>query len=254
MGQGTSSDIDVAAKKLANYEMPVSALARMPANKRLAILNKAEELSPGFDLKQYETRQKVMNSYSSGRDKDNIVRLNTAVDHLEKLKEAGDALQNGGVRAINALKNMGREQTGDPRVRAYKDAAQAVAGEMAAVFKNGTGTDVEIKKWLSQISAADSPEQIQANFDMLVGLMRGRVDALDANFESAMGKKYPGIFSKKAQGIIKKLGSYDLGSNSVESETTGNAPAKAVEMLRSNPTPQMKQFFKEKFGYLPEGM
>jgi hypothetical protein len=232
-GVGSSGDIDVAAKKLSNYEMPISALARMPANKRLAILNKAEEMSPGFDLKQYETRQKVMNSYSSGKDKDNIVRLNTAVDHLEKLKQAGDALNNTDFRLVNGVKNWLNYQGGDPKLAAYSKAVKAVSGEMSTVFKNTSGTDQEITKWEESLSTAESPRQIQANFDALVNLMRGRVDALDSNYEKAMGKSYPGgLFNPKSRAIIQKLGTIDLGSNSTEKqEAAASVPAGRVLMI-----------------------
>lgn len=249
---GGGGNIEATAKLLAERKLPISALGRLPANQKLALISRATQLDPSLDLKDYETQQKTMNSFSSGRDKDNIVRLNTAVDHLEKLKTAGDALQNSDVRVLNAIKAGIGNATGDPRIKAYKDAAQAVAGEMAAVFKNGTGTDVEIKKWLDQLNASDSPKQIQANFDTLVGLMRGRVDALDSTYERTMHKSLPGgIFTKKAQGIIQKLGSYDLGSNSAE-KAQGNAPQGAIDMLKTNP--ELKDFFKQKYGYLPEGM
>lgn len=35
---------------------------------------------------------------------------------------------------------------------------------------------------------------------------------------------------------------------------TGRAPQRALDLLKSNPTPEMKQAFRQKYGFLPEGM
>lgn len=50
------------------------------------------------------------------------------------------------------------------------------------------------------------------------------------------------------------LPSRQQGGNSGGQQRSGGAPAQAVQYLQQNDSPQMRQQFKQKYGYLPEGM
>lgn len=210
-----AQDIEPMAKMLAEKRLGISDLARLPAAQKMAILNRAAQLDPNLNTNDVKVKLALQKEFMvGGKAAQNIDKLNTAVDHLEKFKLAGEALQNGDVQLLNKIKNGIGKATGDKRITKFQAAAEAVAGEMAQVFKGTGGTDVEIEKWKKLLNDADSPEQIQGVFDQMVNLMRGRVDALDYRYSTANdGKPHPGIFSPKAKGIIKRLG-VDIGSNS----------------------------------------
>ena len=249
---GGGGNLDGMAKLLAERKLDPTMITRLPAAQKAALINKGLQIDPGLDMKEYKQQADTIKDFSSGPSSKNIDRLNTAVDHLEKLKTTGDKLQNSGVRAYNYFKNSLSKNLGEPEVKAYMDAAHAVAGEMAAVFKNGTGTDVEIKKWLDNISSSDSPAQIQTNFDTLVALMQGRVGALESRYEKIVHKS-PEIFSAKARGIIQRLGSVDLGGNSKQPPATqASAPQGAIDALKARP--ELKDDFQRKYGFLPPGV
>ena len=228
---GGGGNLDGMARLLAERKLDPTMITRLPAAQKAALINKGLQLDPGLDMKEYKQQADTLKDFSSGPTSKNVDRLNTAVDHLEKLKTTGDKLANGDLRVLNYFKNSLAKNTGAPEVKAYMDAANAVAGEMAAVFKNGTGTDVEIKKWLDNISSSDSPAQIQTNFDTLVALMKGRVDALGSRYEKVMHKAPPDIFSPKARGIIQKLGTVELGN---APEAPKGMPAGAVKTDRTS--------------------
>ena len=214
-GEGlTTGGFDEMAKMLSERKLDPTILSRMRDQHKAEIIRKGLLLDPSLDMKDYKREADLLKDFTSGKGSAfNIDRLNTAVPHLAHLKAAGDALQNTNMKAFNWGKNMMKDFKGDPEISDYLDAAQGVAGEMAAVFKNGTGTDVEIQKWLKRLSSSDSPRQIQQNFDTMVSLMRDRATALDNRFKTGMkGKSFP-IWSPEAQAVFKQIGA-DTGANS----------------------------------------
>lgn len=104
------------------------------------------------------------------------------------MKETGDKLNNSPIQLWNKIKNAGLVAVGDPRVTNFLNAANAVAGEMATVFKGTSGTDQEIKAWRDNLSASMSPTQIQGSVDTLIELLGSRMLALNSQFEAGMGK------------------------------------------------------------------
>ena len=87
--------------------------------------------------------------------------------------------------AKNYLGNFIETQTGSPVVTNFKTALNAVAGEMATLFKQTGGTDVEISSWKNNISAANSPEQLSGAIDTMLGLMATRLSVINEKYKSA---------------------------------------------------------------------
>ena len=202
------SDADKAlVKGLVDYriQLPSGMALRTPYWQQL--LSRAALYDPTFDQTQYNARVSVRRDFNSGKAANNIRSLNTAVGHLGALATAGKALENSSVRLWNAVKNAGLTAVGDDRVKRFLTAANAVAGELATIFKGTAGTDQEIKAWRAVINEADSPEQIQTVIDAAVELLASRLDALTEQYRVGMGKpKDFTILSQHSQGIIKTLG------------------------------------------------
>lgn len=254
---GGQGGLDTIAKQLVEGRLPISALGRYPADQKTAIYNKAQELDPKWDFSVAPARQKMREQFASKSGYGgNIASLNTAIHHLDKAWDSVEALANGGVPLWNAIKNKGLENVGDPKVTKAKSNIIAITDELATVFKGTAGTDQQINHWKEALKTSQSPEQFRENFKELLGLMSGRLDALNGTWESTMGspRDIP-ILDKKAKATLEKRGLLNEFQDKVAGEgAAGAAPEKAVAMLKSNPTPEMKQFFKSKFGYLPEGM
>lgn len=253
-----NEELNTTAKKLANYEVPLSVLSRLPGSERLAIVAEAERQNPGFDMTQYAARQKVREQFASRSGYGgNITSLNTAVDHLDKVLKATDAIKNTDVQLLNALKNKGLEATGDPRITNLKIAIKAVTGEMATLFKGTSGTDAGMKDWAEALQASQSPEQIRQGVRQLVGLMAGRLHAIEGTWDQTMGKPRDiPILNKKSQQILDKYGlSSEIGDSvSTDKKTAAaapqaTAPQSALDYLKAHP--EAKDQFKQKYGYLP---
>lgn len=199
-------DVRALVEGILNYQVNPQTLSNRGGH-RERILGLARMIDPSYDQTQYATRAAARKDFTSGKGAANIRSINTLVDHLSKLKAAGDALQNADIGLWNKIANAGLVATGDPRVTRFMMAANAVETELATVFKNTGATDQEIKAWREQINSSMSPAQIAGAIQQAVGLMGGRLGALSDQWESTMGKPRDfRILQPKAQRILEQMG------------------------------------------------
>lgn len=196
------------AKAIASYQLPYAALSRMPPLQRARILGAVTQADPNFDANQYPTRQATMKSFAAGPDAANAASANTVMGHLNELYDAGKQLNNGGVPAWNSVTNSFEKNiAGNPAQTRFASASNAVADEMAKLFKGtGAATDATIKDWKSTISPNMSPEQLKASIATALSLMQSRLSALGEKYQNTMGKPLDRpILSPKSQAIIRNL-------------------------------------------------
>lgn len=113
-----------------------------------------------FDPTFTTQRAQVRKAFATGPDGKNIGALNTAIVHLGRMGEAGDALQNGTFVPGNEAYNWLKDRFGSDKVTNFGLLKDAVAGEMAAALK-GNATDIEIEKMGKSIRSANSPAQMK---------------------------------------------------------------------------------------------
>jgi len=123
------------------------------AQKNLAYLM---QFDPTFTVQRAQVRK----AFTTGPEGKNIGALNTAIVHLGRLAEAGEALQNGSFVPGNEAYNWLKDRFGSEKVTNFGLLKDAVAGEMAAALK-GNATDIEIEKMGRSIRAANSPAQMK---------------------------------------------------------------------------------------------
>lgn len=194
-------------KKIANYEMDISKVTSLRGGDRERIAQMVAQYDPSFDMTQYGARAASRKDFNSGKAAQNIRSINTAVKHLDSLSKAADQLENRSFPAWNAVANTAVSAGGGAAPGNFETAANAVASEMAAIFKNGGATDQEIKNWRQKIGPNASPEQIKGSISTMIDLMSGRLAALSAQYGTAMGKpKDFQILSPKSREILKRLG------------------------------------------------
>jgi hypothetical protein len=115
---------------------------------------------------------------------------------------------------------------GDPRMKKINTTSNAVAGELATVFKNTSGTDQEIKSWREQFSGYDSPKQIkEGGVNQAIELIGSRLGALRNKYEQGLGKPIDfQILSPKSRRILKSLGA-DVDTMDPGGTNNNSAPA-----------------------------
>ena len=186
---------------------PTGAALRNPTTMQL--LAAATQYDPQLDAANAATRVATRKDFTSGMSARNLTALNTAVGHLATLKTLSKELNNSTFPTVNAAVNyLQSEQLGDPRVRKYKTAAMAFAGELAKVFK-GTGAPslTELKDWEEQLDENMSPAQFQGFVTTAADLLNSRINAVGDTYNRGMNTSAQPItlLSPHARELYEKL-------------------------------------------------
>lgn len=211
---------------------PSGTAARDPYWKRLFDL--AIRIDPTFNVQEYPARQKLLNDFTSGKTADNIVAINTAVDHLDTLKGFAEGLRNRDLRATNAFVNWVKDQTGDPSVTGFDTASTALANEMATIFKRTGATDQEIAQWRIPFNRSLASRQFDAVFDTSIKLMRGRLNATRGRWAALFKDKPFPILTDRSRGILEDLG-YNPGELEGSAVPTGPSRRDRINKLMMAP-------------------
>lgn len=205
--QGMSQANMQIVKQLVDYKIPLPSGFALKAPFWQEILGRAALYDPSFDATQYQVRMSVKRDFNSGKSATNIRSLNTAISHLETMAYKASKLDNSSLPIWNSIVNKGITAVGDPRVVGLNTTATAVESELASVFKGMGATDQEIKAWRANFNSSQSPKQIKESIDTAVELLGGRLQALNSQYETGMGRPKDFHFlSDKSRAILKKLG------------------------------------------------
>ena len=167
---------------------PVGAALRSPQMQQLVAA--ATQYDPTLDAANSVTRVKTRTNFTSGKARQNITAINTALKHIQHLAHKAEALDNfGGIGTpLNKPLNAISETFGDKRVPEFLEARNAVASELTRVFR-GTGGNVhDLEEWEKTIHAAQSPEQLRGVIGGAFELLNGRLHAISDEYTAGMGK------------------------------------------------------------------
>jgi hypothetical protein len=132
----------------------------------------------------FKTDAAITRYMTSGQGATNINYFNTATGHLELLRQAGEALNNGDYPAFNSFANRFATATGDPAPTNFDTVKSAVAGELSKTFKGTGATDQEIAEISTTLNNAQSPQQIVGSITYYTKLMGEKLDALKGQYEA----------------------------------------------------------------------
>ena len=167
---------------------PTGAALRSPQMQELVAA--AAQYDPTLDAANAATRVATRKDFTSGVSARNKTSINTAIGHLVSLARAARDLNNTDLQSYNSVANWLSNETGDPRVNNFNIKRDAVATELAKVFKGTGGAPAlaEIHDWQSRIDAAQSPDQLREAVLSGVDLLNSRLDALNQQYVTGMGK------------------------------------------------------------------
>jgi hypothetical protein len=174
-------------KAMADGRVPYPVGAALRSPKMQELVAATMQYDPTYSAADSQTRVATRKKWTSGKGADNITAANTALGHLGALWEASKDLHNRSVPAWNAVANTFETATGDPRVKRFTLARDAVANELMKVFRGTGGSLAEIEDWKNNISSADSPEQLQAVIQQGIGLLNSRLEAMGQQYNQGMG-------------------------------------------------------------------
>lgn len=183
LDQTTASQV----KALAEGRMPFPSGFALKTPYWQNMLQRVTQYDPEFDAVNYKSRESARKDFTSGKSAQAVTSFNTAIGHLGTLAKAAEELQNGSYPAFNTALNFYRENTGDPRVKSFDTARQAVADELTRAFRLSGGNVHDIVGWEKNINAASSPEQLKATIRQAVNLLASRIGAIGEQYKRGMG-------------------------------------------------------------------
>lgn len=188
-----------------------------------ALLRAAAQYEPGFDLTKWSARVATTKDFASGQAAKNVTSLNTVVGHLADLKEKADALDNYAIPTVNSVKNVFNSETGDPRVNNFNLARNAVADELAKVFKGSGISDHEIAQWKGTLNASQSPDQLKGAVKTAIGLMESRLYALNDQRDRGMNTSSQprDLLTDKSKAALAKIEAWANGDASKPEAKSG---------------------------------
>ena len=232
-----------AVKGLLNYQtdpatFPQRKYAKAGQMDRETAIGLAQMMDSSYDEKQYGARHKLLQEFTSGTGAKNIVSLNTAIQHLDRMAKSGAALGNSNFTPLNWLRNTAGPAVGATAPGVFKNDLNAVANEMATLFKRTAGTDQEIASWKNNMSVAQTPDQIRKGIDEMLQLMSGRYDALDSQYSTGMGRARDfQLLSPNSVKILTNLGATEMLQK--EPKTAAPQAAATVKIIPGEPTAKL---------------
>lgn len=145
--------------------------------------------NPPFQSFGAGTKAATAKAFTSGKQGANVNALNTALGHLDTLKNVYSTLGNTDAKLMNIPLNKLRQNTNDPQIMKAIAALNAVKGEAANVFKGSGATDQEIASWDKVFNENLTPSQMMGVIQTTGDLFNSRRDALQYQRDQGMGSR-----------------------------------------------------------------
>jgi hypothetical protein len=140
-----------------------------------------------------KSRAKTALDYTtSGNSGKNIMRIATAVQHIDVLKDAYKALENGDIPAANSIFNRIAQERGMAPQTSFGATAQMVAPEItAAVLASGGASALgDRQDYKAMLNGNMTPAQFKGLTQAFDSLFGGRVKTLATEYKLGTGKDF----------------------------------------------------------------
>ena len=201
---GLGPDLERQAQAIArgDVQMPTG----MGANNRRnqAIQNRVYELNPNFDPTVFTTRKKTEESFSTGKQGDVVRSMNTAIDHLDTMHKAAEALKNGQVPLFNRFANEFATATGQTAPGNFDAVKTIVGSEVAKAIAGGAtalGDREEIRR---EIDNSRTPQQLAGVIAKYQDLLGGQMHGLETQYKSGGGNRWEEKLNPRTQEVLSK--------------------------------------------------
>lgn len=222
-GGGQSSGMNMlqaTAEKIANYDMPPPSGRAAMTPQAMMTMQIVKTMNPTYDATQYPMRAAAAKAFGTGKQGDAVRSFNVAVDHLDKLQGAAQALGNGNVQMFNAVSNAFRTAGGSPIPTNFEALRNFVMDEATKAIVGSSGGVGDREKAAAIINAAQSPAQLAGAIYQVKALMVGQLKGLQQQYETSTGRS---DFANKLSFETRYI------------SRIGRAPDEAVAYLKANP-------------------
>ena len=174
----------------------------------------------------FRTEQTGINRFNSGPQGNTIRSLDVATDHLQTLRQLGQAMQNGNWPFFNELAAKWAQFSGQPQPTNFDSAKQIVGAEIIkAIGVAGAGTKEEREGLADKFNRASSPAQLEGVIDDSIRpLLLGQVRGLRRQFVTATGLG-DDVFDKRLLGTTRDF---------LKEKETGGQPKAAASPAKAS--------------------
>jgi hypothetical protein len=204
IGAGNPSIKDVQrsnAQAIANYESPPLKGGGMNSQ-NATIMSLVRQINPDYDASKYDTMAKARTAFTTGKQGDTVRSMNVAIDHLDSLQQAADALHNKNIPVLNAIANEYAKQTGNPAPTSFDAMKTIVGSEVAKAIAGGAtalGDREEIRR---EINNASSPDQLSGVIKKYQQLLGGQLKGLRTQYEDSGLRNFDKKLNPRTQKVL----------------------------------------------------
>lgn len=179
--------------------------------------------------------QQTLKSFSGGIEGRSVRSMNTATDHLFTLEEAGKALNNGDVRAFNAISNKIQKELGVAAPTSFDAVKKIVAGEIVKATTGSAGALGDREEVQASIMSANSPQQLLDSINYYKKLMAGQLQSLELQWLSGTNrgsKDFRAKLSPRTQSLLPPA----ADTNEASPQPSGNVAPSPIVSTKLPPT------------------
>lgn len=239
----------LAIQKAADYELDPGKYASMLKGHRERFINDVLQYDHNYNPQNVGLTYRAQAAYLPGTKVGDTVRaFNTAVSHLDTLKEAYKAVQNGEWQTFNSLKNRFQAEFGYAPPNTLNAIAQIVGGEVVKATvgaQNALGDREELRKALEPKLSQGQALDVIDHFQQLMG---GQLHSLKFAYEKGTGlhnfeEKY---LLPRSQEVLKHIDSE--GSGTGTKAALAPIDQQALDWANANPKDPRADAIKKKLG------
>ena len=201
-------------------------------DRRMPELAKEVGMNPGdvvANKQEVATRVKALRDFSTGTQGQLVTSFNTAIDHLDTLKDLGIALNNGNLQLANKIKNTAAAWTGDADITNLDTAKQIVGAEVIKSIVSRGGGQAEREEAANQISRISSPKQLAGYIETTQKLMAGQLKSLEQQYSSNTKRKdFRDKLLPRAKNVLSSLGGNEQTAGSASQIPTTTTAQKRI--------------------------
>jgi hypothetical protein len=214
--------------------------------KRERYVSLAKQKDPSFNMSTYGLRLKMNESYTSGKQGDQIQSFNTFMQHAADASDVTNEYRQTRSPLINKSLNwMAKNATGDPGYSKFVAAIEPVRKEFATFLEGGHALTESDKHSAATILSDDSsPAQIQAALKQMAHTGSIRLGSLDDRYKATFGHSYSGLLYPDTVSAAQKLG---LGDFAAKYSSGGQSQTPSQNNVQAPPVSLLKEGVATKF-------
>jgi len=166
----------------------------------------AEKNKQSYSSYEGDVKAGMAKNLGYGKMGMNTLALNTGIGHADSAEQAYEAIKNTDINLVNKPLNWIRTNVAnDPNVKKLEVSINALAGELATIFKGSSGTDQEIGKWLDVLNTDMTLDQAYGSIAQIKDLLRSRIGAVEYQQSNVMNQPTAQrqLISPKSEKIMK---------------------------------------------------